>query len=521
MPKVARTRLSDWASKGDWRLFFLHRDRLEKVTAADVNRVAAAYMKPSNRTLGVFVPTKDPQRAGIPETPAVAKLLDGYKGRTALGQGEAFEPTPANLDARLKKTQIGAIKVGMLQKKTRGETVTLQMVLRFGNEESLKGRKYAIDLMADMIGRGTKKHSRQEIQDKLDKLGTQMRVTAEPGALLITVRAKRAGLAETLESLREILREPTFSPKEFDLLKAEARDALDKQRTDPLALGQRELRQQMTPYAKDHPLHVPSIEEELQGIAATTLAEVEELYATQVSAQAGEVAALGDFEPTAFLTGLRPILADWSSNVPHRRIPRLAHPEVEGVRKTINTPDKPNAVFMAGLSFAVGDSHPDFVALDVGNFLFGGASSSRLVNRVRQKEGLSYGVRSQYSASPRDPASRLIMYAISNAKNAPKVDAAIADELEKYLADGPSGQELNDAKLAYLEAKKVSRTTDPELAMQMINALSLDRPFGFYAEQERKASEVSPDEVKAAFRKYVNPKKLVIIQAGDFGPPKK
>src|SRR5439155_22768695 len=130
--RVAIT-LGEWAGCGDWRLFFLHRDRLEKVSAADVNAAAAKYLIASNRTLGVFTPTEKPVRAAIAPAPKLDTLVKDYKGRAAVKGGEAFDPTPANLDARTKRLTIGGVKVGLLPKQTRGEMVTVQMALRYGN----------------------------------------------------------------------------------------------------------------------------------------------------------------------------------------------------------------------------------------------------------------------------------------------------------------------------------------------------------------------------------------------------
>ena len=73
--------LSEWAAKGDWRLFFLHRDRVAAVTAADVARVAKAYLQASNRTVGFFLPTTKSERTPIPEVPDISKLVSGYTGR--------------------------------------------------------------------------------------------------------------------------------------------------------------------------------------------------------------------------------------------------------------------------------------------------------------------------------------------------------------------------------------------------------------------------------------------------------
>src|SRR5262249_3716058 len=166
-----------------------------------------------------------------------------------------------------------------------GETITMQVALRFGNEESLKGQRTALDLMADMLERGTSKHSRQEIQDKLDKLGSKLSFTTDAGLLMATVQAKRAGLAETIDLLGEVLRHPTFPEKEFELLKAERRDALERQRTEPISLAMRAMQRKLNPKASDHPLYIPTIVEEVERVKAATLAEVKSLYEKQLSAQ--------------------------------------------------------------------------------------------------------------------------------------------------------------------------------------------------------------------------------------------
>jgi zinc protease len=98
--------LSDWAAQGDWRLFFLNRDRLEKVTAEDVARVAATYLIRNNRTAGVFEPTKEAQRATIPATPDLAEMIGDYKGRSDVAQGEEFDVDPLAIEKRLARSAL-------------------------------------------------------------------------------------------------------------------------------------------------------------------------------------------------------------------------------------------------------------------------------------------------------------------------------------------------------------------------------------------------------------------------------
>src|SRR4029079_5631051 len=86
--------LSEFIGAGDWRLFFLHRDRLRKVTSEEVAAAATKYFKPSNRTLGLFIPTPKPDRAEIPATPDLTAVLKDYKGDAVVAAGGAVESGP-------------------------------------------------------------------------------------------------------------------------------------------------------------------------------------------------------------------------------------------------------------------------------------------------------------------------------------------------------------------------------------------------------------------------------------------
>ena len=115
--------LSNWASIGDWRLLFLDRDRVRTATPATVQSAALEYLKSSNRTIGLFIPG-EPDRSEIPPRPDVTAMLQGYKGDEARAEGEAFDPTPANIDSRTSRVDLpGGIKLVMLPKETRGDAV--------------------------------------------------------------------------------------------------------------------------------------------------------------------------------------------------------------------------------------------------------------------------------------------------------------------------------------------------------------------------------------------------------------
>jgi zinc protease len=510
--------LSDWAAQGDWRLFFLHRDRVARVTPADVARVAARYLVPTNRTVGLYVPTAKPDRAAIPPAPDVAALVKDYKGGKAVAAGEFFDPTPANVEQRVQRPVLSSgVKAALLPKKTRAGAVVLTLNLRYGSAESLKGKASASQFLAPLMARATKKHTRQQLKDELDRLQAVLAPGGEVGQARFTVQCKRENLPRVLELLGEILREPAFPADEFDVLKRQRRDALERGRTEPTALAFRTLQRKLGPYPKDDVRYLPTVEESIERLEAVTLDDVRRLYADQLGGGSGELVVVGDFDPAATAKQVDDALKGWKAATPYRRIERPAVPGVKGERVEIDTPDKENAVWVAALGLPLDDSDPDEPALAVGNYLFGGGPlSSRLADRVRQKEGLSYGVGSQYQSEAVDKSSRFMMYAICNPKNVDKVDRAMLEELDKLRKSGMTEQELAEAKKAYLAMLKNGRADDQFLLAQLLEDLEAGRTFAYHAEMEKKIGVLAPEEVVEAFRKYLDPNKLVIIRAGDF-----
>jgi zinc protease len=517
--------LSNWASQGDWRLFFLHRDRLSKVTADDVNRVAERYLRSSNRTVGLFLPTMQPHRAEIPETPALAELLKNYKGSAAVAAGEAFEPTPANIEKRTLRGELpGGIRVALLPRKTRGQSVVAELTFRFGNADSLKGQATAAELMGPLLTRGTKRHNRQQLQDELDKLKARVSVGSgggflsggTPGQLTVNVQCKRDTLPSVLQLVREVLQEPTFPQEELEVLKRQRSRGLEQNKNEPIPLAVLAFARKLNPYSKDDVRYTPTLEESIQRVEAVTREQIDRLYNEQVGARAGEFVIVGDFDAQAVQEPLREIVSGLHGSQAYAHIPQVAHQEIAGSRQDILTPDKANAIFVGGYQLAISDTEPDFPALQLANFILGEAAlSSRLAARVRQKEGLSYTVGSQLSADAKDKFGRFLVFAICNPKNIDKVDHAIADELAKFIKSGVDAHELEEAKKAFLEQMKVLRANDSQLAAMLQENLYAGRTFDYYADLETKIAALTPEALNQAIRKYVLPERMVIVRGGD------
>src|SRR5262249_26992447 len=145
------------------------------LTADRVRKAAQTFFKQSNRTVGVFLPTKAPDRAPLPPSIDVASLVKEYKGGTAMAEGEKFEATIENIEKRTTRSQLSSgAKLALLPKKTPGGAVTVGIPVHFGREADVKGKTTAAGIIPQMLIRGTKKHTYQQLKDEFDKLKAQV-----------------------------------------------------------------------------------------------------------------------------------------------------------------------------------------------------------------------------------------------------------------------------------------------------------------------------------------------------------
>jgi zinc protease len=182
----------------------------------------------------------------------------------------------------------------------------------------------------------------------------------------------------------------------------------------------------------------------------------------------------------------------------------------------IETPDKANAIFMAGERFKLSQIDPDYPAIVLASYLFGETITSRISDRIRNREGLSYGANARLTVPAEGDAAMLTGTVSLNPAVGPKVESSFMDELKKVYESGFSGAEVDAAKKAYLESRMVGRSTDGALLALMVSHEQLDRPFKWDSDFEAKIHALTVEQVNAAFRKHIDPTGVSIVKAGDF-----
>jgi zinc protease len=513
--------LSEAMAAGDWRLFFLDRDRREKATLADVQRVAERYFKLSNRTVGIYLPTENPDRSEVPLAGDVMAMVQDYRGRPPVEQGEAFDASPANIDARTTRfTAPNGLKGALLPKKTKGTLVSAELTLRFGTEAALSNLGQAPSLAGGMLSRGTATHTREQLTDESDRLKAQISIGGNAEGAHVSITTVRENLPAVLTLVAEMLRQPSFPAKEFELLVGERITQNEEAKTEPQTVATVAMDKYVSPYLSGSPREVKSPDETISGLKAAKLEQLQAFHHAFYGADHATFAAVGDFDAAEVQALVSRLFGDWKSAQPYVRIPgRLK--SVKPLDQQLLTPDKANAYFYSVYPIAMQDTDADYAAFSLSNWLLGGGFlKSRLADRVRKTDGLSYGVGSGFFASSREPVARWLGYAIYNPTNVGKLEAAFREVLASANTGGFGKEELEDGRKAWLQNREISRTQDGALAGKLSNYLDLGRTMAFDADIDRRVQALSVEQVNAAFRKYLDPAQLSVVKAGDFAAKK-
>ena len=509
--------MSQYIAIGDWRILFLDRDRIEKVSPEDVARVAGKYLRQSNLTVGEFIPVTAPVRAEIPPKTDIAAAVKDYKSTTVVEAGEAFDPSPGNIDHRtVRFTLPDGMKVALLSKKTRGGSVHAAVTLHFGDLENLKNKDVAGSLAAATLIKGTGKMNRQQIQDKIDQLKSRLNINGGATEASVSIETVRDNLTGILQLSAEILEQASLPDTELEQVRKQQITYQEYGKSEPQVQAFVTMQRTLYPFPKGDVRATMSPDEQIEALKAATPAEVKAFYKDFYGASNGELSIVGDFDTVQIKALVTDLFGQWKSPAHYERI-KTGFQQIAPVHQSLETPDKANAVFVAAERLHLSDSSADYPALLFGNYMLGGGFlNSRLAQRIRVKEGLSYGIGSNLSAKADEEDGRFQASAIAAPQNISKVESAFRDEMTTALRDGFTQKEMDADRDGWLQSRQVNRAEDASLC-RMLNSLDYDgRTLAWDQTLEDKVNALTPQQVDEALKRNIDPGNILIIEAGDF-----
>lgn len=510
--------LSEWAAMGEWRLFFVHQARLEAVTADDVQRVARQYLRRANRTVGMYVPSSAAEKVEIPPVGDLATVLATLPSRA--NAGAAIEALPLDagvLESRTHRLQLGggAVKLALLPKRNRGGLVSGRVSLSLGNEQALHGRTLTNEYVAAMLDRGTRHRDRAGLKDELDRLHADLRFLSSPQETLVSFLTTGDHVSEVLTLVFEMLREPRFDTAELGMLREEKMAELEESKHEPFALAELALVGHLFP--PGHLRHTPGIEAQIRFLDKLDQARLQDFHADFYGAGEAYVALVGDFSPDDVARASEVGLVGWNARVPTRRVELRAPAPALPVVQEIETPDKENALTVAGRTFPLHQSNADYEPLLLSNYLLGGeALNSRIAQRLRQKDGLCYGAGTSVTVDSVGDLGGFTFWAISAPSNAGRVEQGFRDELERLRRDGFDEAELERGRASFLEVAEVRLSRDGALASEMIEHMVRGTTFTELQRLRDGIRDATSAKVAAVVDRYLDPAQVALFRAGDF-----
>jgi zinc protease len=430
------------------------------------------------------------------------------------------------------------MKVVMLPKQTENSQVSAVIELRFGDENSLKGKNGAAQFAGSLMGRATLHHTQEQLREEMQKLNARISVSGGGGgggggrggggggrgggggggglsSANANVSAPAANFPAALKLAVEMLREPAYADAEFDRSLQQRIKALEVVPTEPNQLGNDMLSRHLSPYQPGDVRYVATREEQLAELKKVTLADAKKFHDQFYGANFGVFAVVGPVDQAAIKQAAEELLGKWNTTMAYKPIV-ATHKAVSAMNRKIETPDKANAEFLAGERFAMSETDPDYPAMLLAGYMFGGPITSRVSDRIRNREGLSYGANARVAIPAEGNAAMLSATVSLNPVNGPKVEFSFVDELKKTLQGGFTAAEVAEAKKAYLDTRANGRAQDTALLTLLATHEQQNRTLLWDEQLEAKIQALTPEQINAAFRKHIDPSAVSIVKAGDF-----
>ena len=511
-------RLSESIASGDWRYLFLYKDQLEAVTVEDLNQAVAKHFKRSNRTAGMFIPTESPDRTAVAARSDQSAALMALAGRQSVSAGEEFAPTPENIAARTVKHELsGGGSLWAIEKKSRGDQIILSLNLFAGSEESLAGKHGVPGYAVGQLQRGTTRYTRDQLATEWNRLKSSLSVSAGGQSITATLTTDEDHFDEALALMAHVLREPLFDPDQLEEVKRSALAGIAGARGQPQSVVSVALSKALSPYGPDHFRYSMDLDEQEEMVRGMNRDALKDFWNTHAGFEGAVAAAVGNIDSAALAARLNQLFGDWDAPVDYVPAPSGHYP-VETRDVWMDTPDKANGVMAAALPIPMNVRDQDYPALFIGTRMFsGGGMSSRLMERLRQKEGWSYGAGGWINVSRREGDNRgsLFIQAIAAPENLSKVKAGALEELRRALDEGFTAEELEDAVDGAISSDLIAWSSDGRLAGILRSGAEHGLDALWNGALHNRMRALTLEEVNDTFRRYYKADDLLIFIAGD------
>ncbi|OEK08338.1 peptidase M16 [Flavivirga aquatica] len=524
------SQLNEAIAGGDWKDYINGSDRLSKVTAEDVKRVANKYLQEDQSTTGYFVPKiaggnnpssrkaanyiennnnkyfyRNPEHkdenhynSNIVSQKALIETASAYETIKVTNKGEKFtREQVANIDVITAKT--GA-----------KDFLTVTASFPIGDYLNTKGNEMVPSLAVQMLSKGTVSNNKFQFSQKLEKLGVYLIVNAETHKVSIKFKCLKKDLNTVINLLAEELRNPLFDEKEFELLKQQNTGNMKRGLTDPETQGAIALSQ--TIYPKGHPNYVTDIQSSIDDLKKVTLKDLKAFHKRYFGSEGMHLVAVGDVDTKALYSALKKAFKGWKGGIKTKA--QFEKPnKVNALTKVVTIPQKPSAEMYIGQYTGIQRMDNDYLPFYMGTSILGGGFSDRLMQTVRDNDGLTYNISASHSGHTYAGGYWSIKASFNPNLFQKGLDATMV-QIKKWVDGGITKDELAAKKTNITGSFKVSLSTTGGLARTILSFVERGLEPSYIDQYSKDIEAVTVSQVNTVIKKYIDIDKLIIIKSG-------
>jgi zinc protease len=395
-------------------------------------------------------------------------------------------------------------------------TLHLSLTVRAGRFLDLQRKVGLSQLTASMLKRGSRRRPKIEIAQILEDVGANLEIHANRFLISADGQALSKDVSRLLATLAEVIREPAFPEEELEKLKKQAIGSLRRQQEQTGVRAFERFSQLI--YTSTNPFYQQTIETCIQSIESISVEDLRLFYETYYGAATTILVVVGDVKASHIQRQAEELLGDWPAGIPARIEFDRTRPAAFTRREYIPMPDKANADVVIGHAGQLRRTDPDYYAASIANAALGHSTlSSRLGLRVRDQEGLTYGIASRFLEAGFGDGPWAISLTV-NPDNLAKAIGSTLDVIDKYLQQGITDQELEDEKSSFVGSFIVGLDTNAGMAAHLLSA----EAYGFGPKHLDQVpglvNAVTKEQVNAAIHKFIHPESLMTVVAGDCRP---
>jgi zinc protease len=392
------------------------------------------------------------------------------------------------------------------------DVVTITGSFLGGDQYSPQANMMIADLTAAMLDKGTKTKSKFEIADKLETVGASISFSSGQYHVRFNARCLKNDIPLVLSLLAEQLREPAFNKDDLTTLKTRLVGNLkrDKENTGKQAGGTflRKL------YPKNHPNYSYKIEDRIKMVDDIQPASLKYYHKTYYGLGNLTIVAVGDVDSKAFNTEVSKVFGGWKTSPLNKKKTTLTAQQVKASSEYVTMKEKTSVDIYIGLPIGIDRDHEDYYPLRVGTFIFGGNFSARLMQTIRDEQGLTYGIQSWLGGVDNGNDGYWVIWATFAPQLVDRGYNASIEQLEKWLEGGVTQAELDAKKTTITGSYKVGLATTHGLAGQIITNADRGRPNSYLDKFPELINALTVDQINNAIQKYIDKDKIVFVAAG-------